>query len=58
MKLKTILKGSSISTIDEKKLEKYKAHHSNKHLKSVRMRMLKGSTFEEAHKKDMKSVGK
>ena len=43
---------------DKKNLKKHKAHHSDKHLKSMRMSMLKGSTFEEAHKKAMKSVGK
>ena len=58
MKLKTIPKGSSISAIDKKKLEKHKAHHSDKHLKSMRMSMLKGSSFEEVHKKAMKSVDK
>ena len=54
MKLKPIPKGSSISAIDKKKLKKHKAHHSDKHIKSMRMRMLKGSTFQEAHKKAMK----
>ena len=58
MKLKPIPKGSSISAIDKKKLEKHKAHHSDKHMKSMRMSMLKGSTFQEAHKKAMKSVSK
>ena len=58
MKLKPIPKGSSISAIDKKKLEKHKAHHSDKHLKSMRLSMLKGSNFEKAHKKAMKSVGK
>ena len=58
MKLKPIPKGSSISATNKKKLEKHKAHHSGKHVKSMRMSMLKGSTFEEAHKKAMKSVGK
>ena len=58
MKVKPIPKGSSISATHKKKLEKHKAHHSNKHLMSVRMSILKGSTFEEAHKKAMKSVGK
>ena len=46
------------SATDKKKLKKHKAQHSDKHLKSMRMSMLKGSTFEEAHKKAMKSVGK
>ena len=58
MKFKPIPKGSGISATNKKKLEKHKAHHTNKHLKSMRMSMLKGSTFEEAHKKAMKSVGK
>ena len=58
MKIKPIPKGASISSTDKKKLEKHKVHHSNKHLKSMRMSMLKGSTFEQAHKKAMKSVGK
>ena len=58
MKLKPIPKGTSISATNKKKLEKHKAHHSDKHMKSMRMSMLKGSTFEEAHKKAMKSVGK
>ena len=58
MKVKPIPKGSSISATNKKKLEKHKAHHSDKHLKSMRMSMLKGSTFEEAHKKAMKSAGK
>ena len=58
MKLKPIPKGSSISATDKKKLEKHKVHHSNKHLKSMRMSMLKGSTFEQAHKKANKTVGK
>ena len=58
MKVKPIPKGSSITATEQKKLEKHKAHHSDKHLKSMRMSMLKGSTFEEAHKKAMKSVGK
>ena len=58
MKLKSIPKGSSISAIDKKKLEKHKAHHSDKHIKSMRMSMLKESTFQEAHEKAMKSVSK
>jgi hypothetical protein len=58
MKVKPIPKGSSISPADKKKLEKHKSHHSDQHLKSTRMSILKGSTFEEAHKKAMKSVGK
>ena len=53
-----VIKGPSILATNKKKLEKHKAHHSDKRLKSMRMSMLKGSTFAEAHKKPMKSVGK
>ena len=60
IKLKSIPKASSISATNKKKLEKHKAYHGDKHWKSMRMStcMLKGSTFEEAHKKAMKCVGK
>jgi hypothetical protein len=57
MKVKPIPKGASISATKKKKLEKHKAHHSNKHLMSMRTSIPKGSTFEEAHKKALKSVG-
>ena len=56
--IKPIPKGSSISATNKKKLEKHKAHHSDKHLISMRISMLKGSTFEETYTKAMKSVGK
>ena len=52
------LNSKTKNTTNKKKLEKHKAHYSDKHLKSMRMSMRKGSTFEEAHKKAMKSVGK
>ena len=45
MKLKPIPKGSSISAIDKKKLEKHKARHSDKHIKSMRMSMLQRKYF-------------
>jgi hypothetical protein len=57
-KVKPIPKGSSISPTYKKRSENHKAHHSDKHLKSMRMSIRKGSTFEEAHKKAIKSVGK
>jgi len=57
-KLEPIKKGAKLTQEQKDKLEKHKVHHSNKHLASMRMAMLKGSTFDEAHKKAMKSVGK
>tara|TARA_R110000850_G_scaffold18053_1_gene54883 strand:+ start:239 stop:427 length:189 start_codon:yes stop_codon:yes gene_type:complete len=57
-KLEPIPKGSKLTEEQKQKLEKHKEHHSNRHLASMRMSMLKGSTFDEAHKKAQKSVGK
>jgi len=42
----------------KKKLLKHKEHHSDKHMKSMRMNIMRGMTFDESHKKAMKSVGK
>ena len=42
----------------KKQLEKHKVHHSNKHMASMRMNMMRGDTFKEAHNKAMKKVGK
>jgi hypothetical protein len=50
IELKPIPKGSSISATNKKKLEKHKAQHSDNHLKSMRMSILKGSTFEPLRK--------
>jgi len=52
-KLKPIPNGSGIPATYKKKLKKHKAHHSDKHSKSMGMSMLKGSTFEDAHEKAM-----
>ena len=46
-------------TKDQKnKLEKHKVHHTDKHMKSMRMMMMRGVSFEEAHKNAMKKFGK
>jgi|TARA_R100001509_G_scaffold164955_1_gene144409 hypothetical protein len=42
----------------KKKLEEHKVHHSKKHMASMRMNMMRGDTFDEAHKKAQKKVGK
>tara|TARA_Y100001937_G_C7129682_1_gene336660 strand:- start:1583 stop:1741 length:159 start_codon:yes stop_codon:yes gene_type:complete len=42
----------------KKKLEKHKVHHSKKHMASMRMNMMRGDSFSEAHKKAQKAVGK
>ena len=56
--LEPIKKGAKLSDSDKKKLEEHKKHHSSKHMASMRMNMLKGDSFEEAHKKAQKKVGK
>ena len=57
-KLEPIKKGAKLTDEQKDKLEKHKKHHSDKHIKSMRMNMLKGDSFNEAHKKAQKSVGK
>ena len=56
--LESIKKGSKLTDSQKKKLEEHKKHHSDKHIKSMRMSMLKGMSFNEAHNKAMKKVGK
>ena len=40
------------------KLKKHKEHHSEKHMRTMRMSMMRGKSFNEAHKEAMKKVGK
>ena len=56
--LEPIKKGAKLSDSQKKKLEEHKKHHSTKHIASMRMSMLKGMSFDEAHKKAQKKVGK
>ena len=53
-----IKKGAKLSEDQKKRLEKHGEKHSKKHIASMRMSMLKGDSFEEAHKKATKNVGK
>ena len=53
-----IKKGAKLSEKDKEELKKHGEKHSKKHIASMRMSMLKGASFEEAHKKATKSVGK
>ena len=41
-----------------KTMKKHSKHHSKKHMKSMRRDMQKGMSFEEAHNKALKKVGK
>ena len=40
------------------KLKKHSVHHSKGHMASMRMSMMKGKTFDAAHKTAMKKKGK
>ena len=42
----------------KEQLNKHKVHHTEKHMRSMRMSMMKGKSFNEAHKKAMEKVGK
>lgn len=48
--LDTIPKGAKLSKEDKDKLNKHSQHHGKAHIMSMRMNMLKGKSFEEAHK--------
>lgn len=39
-------------------LEKHAKHHSPQHLKSMRMHMMNGKSFKQAHKAALKKYGK
>lgn len=56
--IEPIKKGAKLTEDQKDKLEKHKKKHSSKHIASMRMSMLKGMSFDEAHKKAQKNVGK
>ena len=50
-KLQPIPRGARLSLEMKTKLKTHAGKHNNKHIASMRMSILKGSSFEEAHKK-------
>ena len=42
----------------KERLKKHSVHHSQKHMRSMRMAMMRGATFNQAHKDAMAKVGK
>ena len=40
------------------KLKKHSVHHTQKHMRSMRMAMMRGQSFDKAHKDAMAKVGK
>ena len=52
------MKYAKLTERQNKTMEKHKKHHSKKHMVSMAKAMAKGTSFTNAHKKAMKSVGK
>ena len=42
----------------KEKLKNHSPHHSQKHMRSMRMAMMRGASFSQAHKDAMAKVGK
>jgi hypothetical protein len=57
-KLQPIPRGASLSDINKKKLAKHAEKYDKSHISSMRMRILKGKTFAEAHNAAMNRVKK
>ena len=54
--IKNIVK--DLTPRQQKTMNSHARHHSLKHMRSMANSMKKGSTFAEAHRKAMRSVGK
>ena len=49
---------SKLTKTQQNAMKKHSKHHSKKHMVSMAKAMAKGTSFTNAHKKAMKSVGK
>ena len=47
----------TLSSAQTKRLQQHKKNHSEKHMKSMRMSMMRGMSFAEAHRKAMRVGG-
>jgi len=52
------VKKSKLTKRQEATMKRHSKHHSTKHMKYMKRRMLMGDTFRQAHKKAQKQVGK
>ena len=50
-------KAATLSAKDEKKMKAHAKHHTPKHLKDMRKRILAGKTFMQAHMESQKAIG-
>lgn len=55
---KGLVKLKKLNESQKKKLKEHSANHSKEHMMSMRMNMMRGDSFKEAHDKAMKKVGK
>ena len=53
-----IPKGAKLTAEQKTKLKEHRKHHTRKHIASMQMAMLKGESFDGAHERALKSVGK
>tara|TARA_X000000368_G_scaffold340571_1_gene278834 strand:+ start:2838 stop:3029 length:192 start_codon:yes stop_codon:yes gene_type:complete len=51
------VKKSKLTKRQEGAMRRHAKHHSTKHMKYMKRRMLMGDTFRQAHKKAQKQVG-
>jgi len=57
--MKPVFKPKKVLTKTQKELmKKHKAHHTKKHLDYMKMKMLEGYCFQQAHELANKNVGK
>ena len=54
--IRSVIKG--LSTRQKKTMRRHARHHSLKHMRSMALAMKKGATFQSAHRRAMRSVGK
>ena len=47
-----------LSDSQEKRMKKHSKHHSSKHMRMMRSKMMQGMSFNEAHKMAQKKEGK
>ena len=60
-KNKTIKKSNKLKKLTDaqkKKLQEHSKHHTKKHMTTMRMMMMRGSSFDKAHTEAKKKVGK
>jgi len=51
-------KSQGLSSKQEEQMKKHSEHHSSEHMDFMRNLMLEGATFDEAHNRAQKKVGK